>query len=269
MHPAQAAGAGAGGAGIFNDRALAMALTAGSGHAEEPLLEAHLPSTAAGGAGLRCRARLGAAAVASVTCAMARYLDLGLGAGDRLFERQAQIVAQIFAPAAAPPPRRPAAEEFSEDVPKNILEAAREVEAPRKGAGVAERRVAELIVLGALLRVGEDLIGFGNFLELLLRLLVAGVAVRVMLERELPISFFNLVFAGVAINTEQFVIVFLVAQAGPLIFQLPIWSPRVHARGIFNFFGGIGRSTHPPSLFELRRVRPTHSVPGLRPGSSA
>jgi len=36
-------------------------------------------------------------------------------------------------------------------------------------------------------------------------------------------------------------------------------APRACARGIFNFFGGIRRSTYPPSLFELRRVRPTHS----------
>jgi len=46
-------------------------------------------------------------------------------------------------------------------------------------------------------------------------------------------------------------------------------APRAYARGIFNFFGGIRRSTHPPSLFELRRVRPTHSSPGSHPGSSA
>jgi hypothetical protein len=43
-----------------------------------------------------------------------------------------------------------------------------------------------------------------------------------MQKRELPISFFDPVFAGVAINTEQFVVVFFVAQAVPLIFQLPI-----------------------------------------------
>jgi hypothetical protein len=43
-----------------------------------------------------------------------------------------------------------------------------------------------------------------------------------MLKRELPISFFDLVFAGVAINTEQFVVVFFVAQAGPVIFQSPV-----------------------------------------------
>src|SRR3990172_754395 len=47
-------------------------------------------------------------------------------------------------------------------------------------------------------------------------------------------------------------------------------APQTYPRGIFNFFGGIRRSTHPPSLFELRpvarrlwaagrRVRPTHS----------
>jgi hypothetical protein len=46
-------------------------------------------------------------------------------------------------------------------------------------------------------------------------------------------------------------------------------APRAYARGIFNFFGGIRRSTHPPSLFELRRVRLSHSSPGSRPGSSA
>ncbi len=44
--------------------------------------------------------------------------------------------------------------------------------------------------------------------------------------------------------------------------------PRVYTRGILPYLRR-NPPKHPPSLFELRRVRPSHSSMGLRPWSSA
>ena len=47
--------------------------------------------------------------------------------------------------------------------------------------------MSEAIVRGALLRIAQHAVGFGRFLELLFRLVVAGIAIRVKLQRELAI----------------------------------------------------------------------------------
>ncbi len=55
--------------------------------------------------------------------------------------------------------------------------------------------MAKAIIGGALLIVFEDVVSFGEVLELLLGTLVAGIAVGVMLHRELAISPLELVGA--------------------------------------------------------------------------
>ncbi len=59
--------------------------------------------------------------------------------------------------------------------------------------GAAQAGVAELIVALAFVGVGEHLVGFGRFLELLFGLGVAGVAVGVILHRQLAVGAFDLV----------------------------------------------------------------------------
>jgi len=49
--------------------------------------------------------------------------------------------------------------------------------------------MAETVVLGAPLGLGEDLVGFVEFLESLLGFLVAGVAIRMKLNREASVGF--------------------------------------------------------------------------------
>src|SRR5438067_520318 len=61
--------------------------------------------------------------------------------------------------------------------------------------------MAEPIVQAALLGVGEDRVGLGGFLELFLRGVVARIAVRVMLHRQLAIGALDL---GVGRRPRQF-----------------------------------------------------------------
>ncbi len=77
----------------------------------------------------------------------------------------------------------------------------------RPAATLLEGGMAVAIVGGALLRVFQHLIGFGDLLEHLLGVLVALVLVGMILNGFLPVSLFQLLFGGVLLNAEQFVIV--------------------------------------------------------------
>src|ERR1022692_2715244 len=68
---------------------------------------------------------------------------------------------------------------------------------------------AELVVHGTLLGVTEHIVGFLNVLEALLGGLVARVEVGVVFTGELPISFADLLGAGLARYAERFVVVVL------------------------------------------------------------
>ena len=60
--------------------------------------------------------------------------------------------------------------------------------APGRAAGP----VAEAVVGGALLRIAEDAVRFGGFLEFVLGLGVVRVPVRMVLQRQLPVSALDL-----------------------------------------------------------------------------
>ena len=62
---------------------------------------------------------------------------------------------------------------------------------------------------GALLRVGEHLVGLLGLLEFLLRGLVIRIAVRMMLHRELAIGLLDLLVAGVFRHTQDLVVIAL------------------------------------------------------------
>ena len=71
--------------------------------------------------------------------------------------------------------------------------------------------MAVLVVLGPLLGVGEDLVGLGGLLELLLRILVPLVLVGMMLHRQLAEGLLYLRFRGVAVNAQYLVIISFIA----------------------------------------------------------
>ena len=71
----------------------------------------------------------------------------------------------------------------------------------------AEPFVTELVVLLALLRIAEDLVGLGALLELRLGFLVARVLVRVILDRQATVGAFDLVGRGVLLDAQDGVVV--------------------------------------------------------------
>ena len=69
--------------------------------------------------------------------------------------------------------------------------------------------MSELIVSGAFLLVLQDFVGLIDLFEALFRLAVTGIAIRVILHRQLAIRRFELTVACPAIDSENVVIVSL------------------------------------------------------------
>ncbi len=69
--------------------------------------------------------------------------------------------------------------------------------------------MTEAVVEAALLRVAQDGVRLGRFLEALLGRLVAGIAIRVVLHRELAIRALQLALGGRPRDAEHFVVVAL------------------------------------------------------------
>ena len=67
--------------------------------------------------------------------------------------------------------------------------------------------MAVSIVGRALLRIGKNAVGFRRFLELLLRRMVARIAVRMILHRQLAVGALQFLLARAAVNAEHFVII--------------------------------------------------------------
>src|SRR5262249_47659974 len=66
---------------------------------------------------------------------------------------------------------------------------------------------AEAIVLGAFFLVAEDVVSPLDFLEVLLGLLVAGVAVGVVFARQLAVGRLELCLGGIPLYPEDFVVI--------------------------------------------------------------
>ena len=67
--------------------------------------------------------------------------------------------------------------------------------------------VTELVIFSALFGVGEHIVGFGSFLELLLGLLVARILVGVILDGLLSVSAFDSLFVGILVDSKHFVVI--------------------------------------------------------------
>ena len=65
--------------------------------------------------------------------------------------------------------------------------------------------MAELVVILAFLRIGEDVVGFLGLAEFFLGLRIVLVAVRVELPHGLAVCFFYFISAGIAGNAQHVV----------------------------------------------------------------
>ena len=83
--------------------------------------------------------------------------------------------------------------------------------------------MAEAIVGGALLRVAQDAVRFGGFLEFFLGLVIAGIAIGMVLQRQLAVGGLERRLVAIAGDAENFVII----AFGHVHVAEPIWN-RAH-----------------------------------------
>ena len=177
---------------------------------------------AAGALAVRADLRRGAGGAAGTLAVRALLdtadVDLFLAAERRLFKGDVQAHAQIFAPARAAAlllsaAAEAAAEDVAEDVPEaaaeNVPKAAEAAETGAAGAagGRVKRRMAELVILRALVGIGQHLVGLVDLLEALLAFLIARMQVRVVGLGQFAVGFFDLVLGCAFFNTEHFIII--------------------------------------------------------------
>src|SRR5690554_683427 len=161
-----------------------------------------------GTTGLRLGAGLRASGMTATTFHMCRYPDLDSSSPDRLFQVQLQGIAQVTAPVG------PGASATAEDIAEHVAEDIAETGTTAKAAASARSRrvspgMSELVIGGPSIGVGQHLVGFGGFFELLFGLFISRITVRVILHGKTPISLLNLFFVRRLWNTQYFVIIAL------------------------------------------------------------
>src|SRR5215472_275763 len=187
-----------------------MAGRAGSFQGKEALGMASLAVAAAGWAGLGLGASFGAGSRAGLAGDRGWNADLGGLAPERLFERDLHVVAQIGA--ALAPGAAAAAPGHAEQVVENISECRGKIGPEPGTAGprpLLEGGVSIAVVGAALVGVLENVIGLVDFLEMLLTVLIAGIAIGMELHGELTERGFDLRVARAARYAQHIVIVAL------------------------------------------------------------
>ena len=185
------------------------------------------------------RAGLGAGAGAGFAGDGGRQPHLRGLAVECLFQADLHVVAQIGAALAAV--AAAAAAGHAEDALEQVGEGGAEIRAETMpAAALLEGGVAEAIVGGALVRILEDLVGLVDLLELVLAVLVAGVAVGMPFHGELAERGLELAVIGGALDLQDLVV-------APL--RHPLVPPR-RCRGLaalhhLHHHWSMKRYTHP------------------------
>src|SRR6056297_1815309 len=204
---------------ILDDLADAAAGRAGTLDGEESLLRAHLAHARTGRAGRGLRAALGAGALARVAGRRTRDLDALLQAGERLFERHAEIVPQVgTARRALATTAATAAHEITEEIVEHVRERRGEIALTRaestapgttaaRAHAAVEGGMTVAIIGGALVGVLERLVGLAHLLEAGLGLGIILVAVGVKLFRLLAVGPLDLLVGGALGQPEHLVII--------------------------------------------------------------
>src|SRR5205814_3779525 len=170
---------------------------------------ANLPRAAAARAGLSAGAWLGATPRAPVARRQARHIDLFLDAGERLLERDGEVVAEVVAAVgsfAAATRAEAAAEKRVEDVRERHV---REVD---RGSAGADGGMAEKVVAPAALGVGENRVRLTRLFETVVGHGVVGVAVRMRVHRDLAKRQLEVLGRALPPDPEHLVVVALDRQ---------------------------------------------------------
>ena len=72
--------------------------------------------------------------------------------------------------------------------------------------------MAVLVIARFFLRIGENFIGFVDLFETRLRFLIAGIEIRMLLFRHLPVGFFDFLFRRALGDAEHLVIIACVVR---------------------------------------------------------
>jgi hypothetical protein len=199
-------------AGTANDLPSSAALRAASAHRQERLLVNHFAAAAAGGARRQSVFRFRAFTMAAPAFFKTRHLNIGAEAAHGIFESDFEVVTQILSTLRAIAAlARSAAEHIGEA--ENIAQDVAKIGEPRAVESAARRRgntlVPEAIISRALLRITQHAIRFGGFLEPFLRAVIAGIAIRMVLQSELPVRRFERLIVASALDTEHLVVIAL------------------------------------------------------------
>src|SRR6185437_2041908 len=132
-----------------------------------------------------------------------RNTDFGFSSARGLFKRNLQVIAQVRTAINIGMPTT-----GTKYISKYIAE---RISKPLCAACTAYVGIyagmAMLIICRALPWISQYFVGFLGFLEMLFRLWIIRIAVRMMLHRQLTIGFLDFVLAGVAVNAQHFIIV--------------------------------------------------------------
>ena len=205
----------------FLDTPLAVALATGVGdhlaataaggagllHLEEALLHPHLADAPAGGTGYRRAALAGAGAVAFLAGGQGRHLDFRRRAANGLLEGNIQGITQVRAALGT----AAAAAAATEDIPEYVAKDVAEAPGATAEASAAHVRVnpgmPEAVIGRTLLRVHQNVVGLGGFLELVVGLGVVGIPVRVVLHRHPSVGLLDFLLVGPLTDAEHLVVI--------------------------------------------------------------
>ena len=221
--------------GCFNylTRAAALFAIAGGLHHTEgsSLLNSHLTAALTVGTGLGACSGCRTAAITIGALLNSLILNILLTAEYCLLKGKSQSESDILAAygavlssltATAEAAAKAAAENIGEDI--GNIKAVKSESASAKAAGCGiEGRVAVLIVLCLLIRIGENVVGLVYFLEVLFSLCVSGVHIGVVLLCKLSVCFFYFIIRSAFIKSQHLVVVSFICHMFPLRFMFVIY----------------------------------------------
>jgi hypothetical protein len=125
----------------------------------------------------------------------------------RIKKADLQVILKIT-PLPCPPARSrsaPKTEEIFKDIPERRKDIVKTPE-PLKTRPL-KTCMAVMVEYFRLLRIPQDLICLGRLFETILCLLIPWISVRMVLQGQTAITFFNLLIRGVSIHTQNFIVV--------------------------------------------------------------
>ena len=182
-----------------------MTCGAGALDSEEALLGAHATTALAGLTRRRPRSLRRTGAGACFAGDGSRHADLGFPTLESILDRDFEVIAKVRATRIRLG-GVPTTHEITEHLVEYIGETGSETARPGAG-GTVESAVAELVVGGTFLIVLEDVVSLVDLLELLLGGVVVGIAIGVVLHRELAVGLLDCVRVGVPRHAQQVVVV--------------------------------------------------------------